>query len=57
MPGKNGIDVLKLIRSHHELKQLPVFLFTALMDTDSKEVYNIYLDWTSSRIRYCRYNA
>lgn len=44
MPGKNGIDVLKLIRSHHELKQLPVFLFTALMDTDSKEVYNIYLD-------------
>lgn len=38
MPGKNGVDVLKSIRSHPELKSLPVFIFTALVDADSAEI-------------------
>lgn len=38
MPGKNGVDVLKSIRSHPELKSLPVFIFTALIDADSSEI-------------------
>ena len=37
MPGLNGIDVLKTIRSHPVHKQLPVVVYTALSDAETRE--------------------
>ena len=37
MPGLNGIEVLKTIRSHPVHKDLPVVVFSALGDEETKE--------------------
>jgi len=37
MPGLNGIDVLKTIRAHPVHKDLPVVVFSALGDDETRE--------------------
>ena len=37
MPGVNGLDVLKTIRSHPEFKDLPVVIYSALNDKQTVE--------------------
>ncbi|MEA2707889.1 MAG: hypothetical protein QOF78_490 [Phycisphaerales bacterium] len=37
MPGLNGLDVLKTIRAHPVHKDLPVVVFTALGDPETRE--------------------
>ena len=37
MPGLNGIDVLKTIRAHPMHKDLPVVVFSALGDAETKD--------------------
>jgi len=36
MPGLNGIDVLKTIRSHPKHRDLPVVVFSALSDEETR---------------------
>ena len=36
MPGLNGIDVLKTIRSHPKHRELPVVVFSALSDEETR---------------------
>ena len=37
MPGLDGIEVLKIIRSHPQHKDLPVVVYSALNDTDTMD--------------------
>jgi putative two-component system response regulator len=36
MPGVNGLEILKWIRSHEEFKHMPVLILTATTDSDTK---------------------
>ncbi|QQS28264.1 MAG: response regulator [Sphingobacteriales bacterium] len=43
LPKVNGEQILRIIKSHHELKQIPILVFTSSNETsDIRKAYNLH---------------